>query len=256
MTTTNDTTDAIVWFDCETTGLDPKVDTILEFCCFLTNAQLELLAAPYHGLVLGHHGWPEFESSLRMSVWAWRVHTQNGLLDELRGAHADREHWRSTIAGNEEDALKSVVRAKIATAVFHPSDEPVRVQCPIEMHEFALAHYIRETLAHNDIVRKHHDLGIEGAPLQKPPLAGSTIRFDRGFLEERAPKVLQEVHYRTIDTSALRETARRLWPTVVLPPKNETHRATPDIFSSLETMRCLGSSLQPANDLARHTGEQ
>jgi oligoribonuclease (3'-5' exoribonuclease) len=58
------------------------------------------------------------------------------------------------------------------------------------------------------------------------------------------PAVLREVHYRSIDASSQREFVRRVWPTLELPPKNETHRAVPDIFASLDTMLCVAHSLQ------------
>jgi len=62
----------LVWFDCETTGLDPKSDKILEVACVITGKDL---------LVLDH-----FEAVLSFdedieSDWVRNQHTKSGLLD-------------------------------------------------------------------------------------------------------------------------------------------------------------------------------
>ena len=71
----------------------------------------------------------------------------------------------------------------------------------------------------------------------RPPLAGSTISFDRGFLDAYMPEVIALLHYRNVDVSTVRELAFRWWPTLEAPPKKGAHRALDDIRESLNLLR-------------------
>jgi oligoribonuclease len=80
--------------------------------------------------------------------------------------------------------------------------------------------------------------GIDGAPDERvlPQLAGSSIHFDRTFVERHLQRAARLLHYRMIDISTFTETARRFWPELYeCRPKNETkaHRAMRDIEESI-----------------------
>jgi oligoribonuclease len=87
-----DNTLNLFWTDLETTGLDPDTDQILEVAAIVTNAELKILAS-FHA-VIGK------DPSLRMNNFVWKMHTGNGLLDEIE-AHdngttkvsKDVSHW-------------------------------------------------------------------------------------------------------------------------------------------------------------------
>lgn len=69
-------------------------------------------------------------------------------------------------------------------------------------------------------------------------LAGSTVGFDRKFLERHFPRTTELLHYRSIDVTTLHELARRLWPEIHCRPEGEpAHRAMADVESSLECAR-------------------
>ncbi|RMJ27780.1 oligoribonuclease [Aspergillus sp. HF37] len=72
-------------------------------------------------------------------------------------------------------------------------------------------------------------------------LAGNSVHADKAFLA-RGPyaQVLEWLHYRVLDVSAIKEAARRWASDEVLdrvPPKKEVHLAKEDILESIEEMR-------------------
>ncbi|KOS19326.1 Oligoribonuclease [Escovopsis weberi] len=72
-------------------------------------------------------------------------------------------------------------------------------------------------------------------------LAGSSVHVDREFLR-RGPfgKVVEHLHYRILDISAIKEAARRWSPVAVvegLPRKVGTHKARDDILESIAEAR-------------------
>lgn len=71
------------------------------------------------------------------------------------------------------------------------------------------------------------------------PLAGSTIGFDRKFLEHYMPDLHEWFHYRSIDVSSFNEAMKRWLPQVVArrPDKRELHRAEPDLEDSINMLR-------------------
>ena len=72
----------LVWMDLEMTGLDPKVDFIIEIATVVTDAQLNLLA---QGPVLAIH---QTEAVLAlMDDWNQTTHSQTGLLDRVKASN-------------------------------------------------------------------------------------------------------------------------------------------------------------------------
>lgn len=77
---------------------------------------------------------------------------------------------------------------------------------------------------------------------EKPVLAGSTISFDRKWIDAYFPKLNQKLHYRNIDVSGFKETARRFAPDLyekfeATRSANKAHRATDDIQESMREYR-------------------
>jgi oligoribonuclease len=73
------------------------------------------------------------------------------------------------------------------------------------------------------------------------PLCGNSIGFDRSFLREQMPRLLDCFHYRSIDVSSLTELAKRWHPSVYESrPGADTkppHRALPDLENSIALLR-------------------
>ncbi|KAL2262753.1 hypothetical protein VTK26DRAFT_190 [Humicola hyalothermophila] len=71
--------DALVWIDCEMTGLDPDTDSIIEIYCLITDGQLQLLDEAGWGTVVHQ---PR-ERMAMMDEWCTRVHGESGLTDAV-----------------------------------------------------------------------------------------------------------------------------------------------------------------------------
>jgi oligoribonuclease len=72
-----------------------------------------------------------------------------------------------------------------------------------------------------------------------PPMCGSSVHFDRSFLEPQLPVLFRQFHYRNIDVSTTKELARRWYPQVLAtaPAKSEHHRVFPDLRETIAEMR-------------------
>lgn len=75
------------------------------------------------------------------------------------------------------------------------------------------------------------------------PLMGSTIHFDRKFLERYMPGLDKWFHYRCADVSSVKEFFKRWFPGAGEPPKVNAHRALPDCRESLAEARWYKSHL-------------
>jgi len=74
------------------------------------------------------------------------------------------------------------------------------------------------------------------------PLAGSTIDFDRAFIDRMMPDLARLFHYRSINVSTVTELAKRFAPVIYAkrPGADDTikaHRSLPDILMSIEQLR-------------------
>lgn len=67
--------DALVWIDCEMTGLDPDSEAIIEIYCLITDGQLRLLDESGWGTVVHQTR----ERMAMMDEWCTRVHGESGL---------------------------------------------------------------------------------------------------------------------------------------------------------------------------------
>ncbi len=73
---------------------------------------------------------------------------------------------------------------------------------------------------------------------QKAPLAGNSIGTDRAFLSKYMPRLDNQLHYRNVDVSSIKELARRWYPRVYFnaPAKDGGHRALADILESIREL--------------------
>lgn len=69
------------------------------------------------------------------------------------------------------------------------------------------------------------------------PLAGNSIAQDRRFLRREMPKLEAYLHYRNVDVSTVKELARRWYPAVTPPEKQQAHTALADIRESVAELR-------------------
>lgn len=72
------TTDALVWIDCEMTGLDLEKDALIEVAVIVTDGELNILGEGLDVLIR-----PESAALDQMNDFVRQMHTTSGLLDEL-----------------------------------------------------------------------------------------------------------------------------------------------------------------------------
>lgn len=69
-------------------------------------------------------------------------------------------------------------------------------------------------------------------------LAGSSVHADRAFIDKDLPQTASLLHYRILDVSSIKELARRWYPNVRGPRKEDSsHRALSDIKDSIAELR-------------------
>lgn len=75
------------------------------------------------------------------------------------------------------------------------------------------------------------DRGCKGSPL-----CGSSVHFDRSFLNEHLSAAADELHHRNLDVRTMLE-CLRMWHGVEPPPCESPHRALSDVHLALANMR-------------------
>lgn len=73
------------------------------------------------------------------------------------------------------------------------------------------------------------------------PLCGNSVHMDRYFLLDAVPWLMENLHYRCVDVSSLKELVKRWYPTLYAERPWQTddkpHRATADIYNSIVELR-------------------
>ena len=112
----------------------------------------------------------------------------------------------------------------------------------VDLATFIKTHaHVTRTIAKDD--------GTTKAVVDKPQLAGSTISFDRAFMDVHLPKASAELHYRNVDVSSFNEVAKRMWPRAYEARPRDAggskHRGMDDIVNSLNVLRYYTTNLGP-----------
>lgn len=72
---------------------------------------------------------------------------------------------------------------------------------------------------------------------EPPPMAGSTVSFDRAWLKAKMPRLESKFHYRNIDVSTLKELNKRFGWVPEWEGDRDTHRALPDLEDSMNELQ-------------------
>ena len=101
-------TTPIVWIDCEMTGLEPKVDEIVEVAVIVTDANLTPLA-PGIDLVVK----PTDESLAQMGEFVVNMHTESGLINVIEDG-VPVEEAEQVVLDYLQDLVPEVGKAPLA----------------------------------------------------------------------------------------------------------------------------------------------
>lgn len=86
--------------------------------------------------------------------------------------------------------------------------------------------------------------------IEKAPLAGNSVHFDRKVLQRWFPRFESMLHYRNIDVSSFKELFRRWYPLTMgelpkVPDDEKAHRSWPDLLASIEELKWYGKVFLP-----------
>jgi oligoribonuclease len=226
----------LVWIDLETTGLDPMKDEILEVGAIVTDDNFNEVAR-YSAVAYFYHA-------------RTIVHTFAGL--EALGRDKDSDEYKSTIAAlaRKTDIVPYVLEMHWRNGLWKDCAKSEKGLVTVDEE---LAAFIR-THAQWSEPKKDKP---EEMYLHKPPLAGSTIDYDRSMMRGRGStmpdsslqRALAELHYRSINVSSFNEVAERQWKTLYdARPNNKdkAHRGMADIEESIRVLKHYVANLLPA----------
>lgn len=101
-------TDALVWIDCEMTGLDLERDALIEVAALVTDGQLNVLGEGIDVLIK-----PSDEQLANMGDFVREMHTKSGLLDAL-GAGTTMAEAEKLVLGYVQEHVREPRKAPLA----------------------------------------------------------------------------------------------------------------------------------------------
>jgi oligoribonuclease len=200
----------LVFLDLETTGLNADREEILEVAAIVTDDKL-VEVARFNQLVTPSREFYQLDEFVR------DMHTKNGLWAVLKANY-------DTFSATEYKGPRSVDGV----------DE-------------LLSQFLIKYTVKCETVADPKKPGNEYVKLDRAPLAGNTISFDRAFMKRHLPNAEAQLHYRNFDVSSLNEFARRFAPAVYEArprmPQSAAHRAMADCEDSLNVARHYAEKL-------------
>lgn len=202
---------SIVWCDLETTGLVPEQGSILEVACVITNDTFEEVAEPFVSLVKPLWG----QGYETMDAFVNEMHTKSGLLFES-----------TSLALQDKLPRRYEVETQLADYILYTLERSSPPDSFVKGDIEAYKSYANKLL-------------------RSTPLGGSSVHFDRRWLEVHMPATIRRLSHRHIDVSTLTELAQRLAPELHakrpgLGPDGKPvpqHRALDDIRASITTLK-------------------
>lgn len=196
----SDVSNYLVWLDFETTGID-KDSPLLEVAVVITDNELNRLET-YQSIIIDRDPYLYFKFS-------------DNELSEALGLQGRIPCWETHFKSGLIDELKEK----------WDTGDVLKIQ------------KYKTSFVENEIYNLINEGYMQSTSPALSPLCGSTISFDRGFLERRMPVVNGLLSYRHIDVSSIRELQKRWRPDIPAPEKKEAHRAMDDILESIEYMK-------------------
>jgi oligoribonuclease len=230
----------LCWVDLETTGLNSAQDKVLEIACVITDDKFVELGRFARVTSEARHC-----DLAKVDPYVRQMHATGGLWNE--SILADN----STVYAVDEKGEYCRDEAGHTIILKHPGaiarvDHDLRtwIYSTIQRHLGLMSEDNKGT--HENWQAMHEHIGEK----KGPQLAGSTVGFDRAFMQVHLPKAHDLLHYRSLDVSSLNEFAKRFVPGVYesRPRGNggvPKHRAMDDILESLEVARHYSRRLGP-----------
>lgn len=108
-------THPLVWIDCEMTGLDTSKDTIMSLCCFITDADLNILEPNGYEAIIKHS-----QGQLSaMGEWCTQHHSASGLSADCLSSTTTAEQAASELLEYVQKYAPEPKRALLAGNTVH-----------------------------------------------------------------------------------------------------------------------------------------
>lgn len=169
---------------------------------------------------------------------------------ESTGLDPKRDHLLEVALVVTDDALNEVAYTGVVMQPVGVDIDSIKMDAVVEkMHtENGLFEEVRLTRGRRHIAEERlrdwlsavvRDMFSSDEKLDRVPLAGSTVGFDRAFLREHMPALESMFSYRSIDVSSITELAKRWAPAIYekRPKAGKAHRALADVRESIEYLR-------------------
>lgn len=102
-------TDYLLWFDCETTGLDPEIDLMLEVGWFITSDDGFTVCSIPSSIIVKSNYITHDDIISRMNQYVLDMHTNNGLINDLA---SDINNIKLSTSGIEDIIISAIKRLK------------------------------------------------------------------------------------------------------------------------------------------------
>lgn len=207
----------------ETSGLEPSTSEVLEVNVVVTDASL----IPWDSLhIVIHH--PMNILMMKSSQWCKRKFCSksyggNGLFEECNFSHTTHEDATFMLWNFFE---------------YYSSHEVGKGKPPKYDRKF-----FDKTVGANGMNLTNYDISTTAFRSKTPHrlalLCGSTVHFDKKFLDHHFPVLKRFMNHKNIDVTTLLETAKRFRPDILVkkPKPSATHRAMEDILDSIELFK-------------------
>jgi oligoribonuclease (3'-5' exoribonuclease) len=237
----------IVWTDLETSGLDSRNEDVLEVAAIITDDQLNEVAR-FERVLYYRHADAIIAHCERVEKTIQERLLANPGLEYAKAW--ELKEWRVPVTTSLEASKVDpyVVKMHRDNGLW----EACRYGQALATVDRDLRDFIRQHGVKTSTVTKED--GTSKVVVDKPQLGGSTISFDRQFLNAHFPLTTAEgkdgvLNHRNVDVSTFNEVARRFWPQVHKERpgvgSNSKHRGMDDISMSIAVLKHYLHRLAP-----------
>ncbi|KAE8216505.1 hypothetical protein CF327_g318 [Tilletia walkeri] len=218
---------ALVWIDCEMTGLTDQ-DRIIEIACIVTDGDLQPVDEGIQYVIQTPKEVLDAMGSWCVSLYV-SLHSYTALILNVSDLRYSCDH-----ASYRQKFMANLVRPwKLHWLCFGS----------VELISSLLG---LTALCQNPAVAKPHDhvrAAVFAYVLDRVPgknhacLAGNSVHADKVFLDREMPELTEHLSYRIVDVSSIKELVARWYGKQAVLSKASEHRALSDIKGSIEELK-------------------